>query len=428
MKTFGNYEVIQNSLNLHGHSMKELANEYGTPLYVYDENYIRENARRYRESFEKGKNIVTYSGKAFLTVEMCRLVKEEGLSLDVVSSGELYAAKKAGFPMEKIYFHGNNKTREEITMAVELGVGRFIADNFRELRLIDEIAGEMGKTSNAILRIAPGIEAHTHEYIKTGMIDTKFGFSIVEKEYLKAAKAAEVLPNVELKGIHCHIGSQIFEVQPFYDAALAMLGILKEINEEIGRDLEELDLGGGFGCYYVEGDDPLEIEEYVDIILRGVAEGVEKLGMNEPRLIIEPGRSMVNNAGVNLYTVGAIKEIPGVRKYVSVDGGMTDNIRPALYQAEYTAVIADRVESDDKELVTIAGKCCESGDVLINNIEMAKMEEDDILALLYTGAYGYSMASNYNMLRRPAVIFVSDSGIKTVVKRQTYEDLLMGQE
>ena len=428
MKTFGNYEVIQNSLNLHGHSMKELANEYGTPLYVYDENYIRENARRYRESFEKGKNIVTYAGKAFLTVEMCRLVKEEGLSLDVVSSGELYAAKKAGFPMEKIYFHGNNKTREEITMAVELGVGRFIADNFRELRLIDEIAGEMGKTSNAILRIAPGIEAHTHEYIKTGMIDTKFGFSIVEKEYLKAAKAAEVLPNVELKGIHCHIGSQIFEVQPFYDAALAMLGILKEINEEIGRDLEELDLGGGFGCYYVEGDDPLEIEEYVDIILRGVAEGVEKLGMNEPRLIIEPGRSMVNNAGVNLYTVGAIKEIPGVRKYVSVDGGMTDNIRPALYQAEYTAVIADRVESDDKELVTIAGKCCESGDVLINNIEMAKMEEDDILALLYTGAYGYSMASNYNMLRRPAVIFVSDSGIKTVVKRQTYEDLLMGQE
>ncbi|KDR94084.1 diaminopimelate decarboxylase [Peptoclostridium litorale DSM 5388] len=428
MKTFGNYEVIQNSLHLHGHSMKELANEYGTPLYVYDENYIRENARRYRESFEQGKNIVTYAGKAFLTVEMCRLVKEEGLSLDVVSSGELYAAKRAGFPMEKIYFHGNNKTREEIAMAVELGVGRFIADNFRELRLIDEIAGEMGKTSNAILRIAPGIEAHTHEYIKTGMIDTKFGFSIVEKEYLKAAKAAEVLPNVELKGIHCHIGSQIFEVQPFYDAALAMLGILKEINEEIGRELEELDLGGGFGCYYVEGDDPLEIEEYVDIILRGVAEGIEKLGMKEPRLIIEPGRSMVNNAGVNLYTVGAIKEIPGVRKYVSVDGGMTDNIRPALYQAEYTAVIADRVESDEKELVTIAGKCCESGDVLINNIEMAKMEEDDILALLYTGAYGYSMASNYNMLRRPAVIFVSDSGIKTVVKRQTYEDLLMGQE
>ena len=428
MKTFGNYEVIDNRLHLHGHSMKELANEYGTPLYVYDENHIRDNARRYRDSFENGKNIVTYAGKAFLTVEMCRLIKEEGLSLDVVSSGELYAAKKAGFPMERIYFHGNNKTKEEITMAVELGVGRFIADNFRELRLIDEISGEMGKTSNVILRIAPGIEAHTHEYIKTGMIDTKFGFSIVEKEYIKAAKTAEGLSNVGLKGIHCHIGSQIFEVQPFYDAAIAMLGILKEINEEIGRDLEELDLGGGFGCYYVEGDDPLEIEEYIDIILKGVAEGVSKLGMDEPRLIIEPGRSMVNNAGVNLYTVGAIKEIPGVRKYVSVDGGMTDNIRPALYQAEYTAVIAERVESDEKELVTIAGKCCESGDVLINNIEMAKMEEGDILALLYTGAYGYSMASNYNMLRRPAVIFVSDSGIKTVVKRQTYEDLLLGQE
>ncbi len=428
MKTFGNYEVIDNRLHLHGHSMKELASEYGTPLYVYDENHIRDNARRYRESFENGKNIVTYAGKAFLTVEMCRLIKEEGLSLDVVSSGELYAAKKAGFPMERIYFHGNNKTREEITMAVELGVGRFIADNFRELRLIDEISREMDKTSNAILRIAPGIEAHTHEYIKTGMIDTKFGFSIVEKEYIKAAKTAEGLSNVELKGIHCHIGSQIFEVQPFYDAAIAMLGILKEINEEIGRDLEELDLGGGFGCYYVEGDDPLEIEEYIDIILKGVAEGVAKLGMNEPKLIIEPGRSMVNNAGVNLYTVGAIKEIPGVRKYVSVDGGMTDNIRPALYQAEYTAVIADRIESDEKEVVTIAGKCCESGDVLINNIEMAKMEEGDILALLYTGAYGYSMASNYNMLRRPAVIFVNDSGIKMVVKRQTYEDLLLGQE
>jgi len=427
MITFGNYSVEGNSLCLQGRKLSDMAREYGTPLYVYDEDYIRDNARRFKNSFERGKNIVTYAGKAFLTLEICRIMAQEGLSLDVVSSGELYTAWKAGFPMERVLFHGNNKTREEIELGIELGIGRFVADNFRELRLIDEISRSRGKVTSVILRITPGIDAHTHDYIKTGMIDSKFGFSIVDKEYIKAAQYAQELGNVDLKGIHCHIGSQIFDLDPFYDAGGVMLGLYKEIMDETGAQLEELDMGGGFGCYYIDGDNPLEIEEYVETILKSASENAARLGIKEPRLIIEPGRSMVNNSCVTLYSVGAIKEIPGVKKYVAVDGGMADNIRPALYQAQYDAVLADRVEDDRVETVAIAGKSCESGDILINEIKMPLIEEDEILAVLYTGAYGYSMASNYNLIRKPAVIFVSKNDVKIAVRRQTYEDMLKEQ-
>jgi len=429
MKLLGSMEIVDNSLYIGGISAVELAEQYKTPLYVMDEQLIRSQCRRYYDSFKAGmgKNRVAYAGKAFLTLAMCKIIESEGLCLDVVSGGELFTALKAGFPMERVYFHGNNKTEDEIVMGVESRVGRFVADNYYEMELIDRIAGERGLVQEILLRLTPGIEAHTHDYIKTGQIDSKFGFTPLDNGIMKAVKKAISLKNVQLAGIHCHIGSQIFETQPYEDAVDIMMNIVADIKAETGLEIAELDLGGGFGIYYKEWDDPLAIEDFSAIILSRASEKSEDLNIKLPALTIEPGRSIVGNSGTTLYTIGSIKEVPGIRKYVAVDGGMTDNIRPSLYDAEYECAICTKIGSSDTETVAIAGKCCESGDILIKEFEMAKAESGDILAVFATGAYCYSMASNYNKIPKAAVVLVNAGTSKLIVQRESYEEMLRNE-
>ncbi|WP_415313556.1 diaminopimelate decarboxylase [Clostridium perfringens] len=429
MKLFGSMKVEENELYVGGVKASDLSKEYGTPLYVIDEELVRGNCRRYYNAMkcEERGNRVTYAGKAFINMSMCNLVNEENLYLDVVSGGELYTAYKAGFPLERIYFHGNNKSDYEIDLGVRLGIGRFIVDNIHELEVLNSIAQEYGRVQKVYLRITPGVEAHTHEYIKTGQLDSKFGFPVIGDTVYDAIKRAMELEYIELNGLHCHIGSQIFDLEPFEDTTEIMLNLINDIKETLGYEIKELDLGGGFGIYYTEGDKPKEIEEYCSVIINKADEICRKLNMNVPILSIEPGRSIVGNAGLTLYTVGAIKEIPNIRKYVSVDGGMSDNIRPALYSANYESIIANRVFDNSKEIVTVAGKCCESGDVLLNSIEMPRMETGDILAIISTGAYGHSMANNYNRIPKAAVVSVSNGISKVMCKRETYEDLLRNE-
>lgn len=429
MKLFGSMKVEGNELYVGGVKASALSKEYGTPLYVIDEELVRSNCRRYYNAMkcEERGNRVTYAGKAFINMSMCNLVNEENLYLDVVSGGELYTAYKAGFPLERIYFHGNNKSDYEIDLGVRLGIGRFIVDNIHELEVLNSIAQEYGRVQKVYLRITPGVEAHTHEYIKTGQLDSKFGFPVIGDTVYDAIKRAMELEYIELNGLHCHIGSQIFDLEPFEDTTEIMLKLINDIKEKLGYEIKELDLGGGFGIYYTEGDKPKEIEEYCSVIINKADEICRKLNMNVPILSIEPGRSIVGNAGLTLYTVGAIKEIPNIRKYVSVDGGMSDNIRPALYSANYESLIANRVFDNSKEIVTVAGKCCESGDVLLNSIEMPRMETGDILAIMSTGAYGHSMANNYNRIPKAAVVSVSNGISKVICKRETYEDLLRNE-
>lgn len=426
MRLFGASKIEENNLIIGGIKASKLAEKYGTPLYVMDEQLLIDKCREYVKSFRvnEDNNRVAFAGKAFLTIEMCKLINNEGLYLDVVSGGELYTAYKAEYPMDKIYFHGNNKTLDEIELGIKLGVGRFVVDNLWEMSKINEIAEKYNKKQKIYLRLTPGIEAHTHDYIKTGQIDSKFGFAPVENIIMDAVKTALSLDNIILVGLHCHIGSQIFETEPFKDAAEVMLNFINEIKQETGHIIEELDLGGGFGIYYSNGDIPRETQEYCKVILDSVDEVCNKLRLKKPILTIEPGRSIVANAGTTLYTIGSIKEIPSVKKYVAVDGGMADNIRPALYGAKYEALVANKAEEIQNNRVTIAGKCCESGDILINDIDIQNAESGDILAVLSTGAYGFSMASSYNKLLRPAVIFVRNGESKIVVKRQSYEDLI----
>ncbi|NLZ53079.1 MAG: diaminopimelate decarboxylase, partial [Thermoanaerobacteraceae bacterium] len=404
--------------------------EFGTPLYVMDENRVRDNCRSYLNSMRSlhENSEVIYAGKAFLTMEMCRIIQEEGLCLDVVSGGELYTAIKAQFPAIKIYFHGNNKSYDELKMAVEYGVGRIIVDNFYELELLRDLTKKYpGTKIKILLRLTPGIEAHTHDYIKTGQLDSKFGFGMENGHAMMAVESALSIKGLRLMGFHCHIGSQIFDDEPFKDAAKIMIKFAKTVSEKYGYNTREIDFGGGFGIKYRESDKPLPIKEYIKALVTSVKENCHKYGLPIPKLSIEPGRAIVGEAGTTLYTIGAIKNIPGVRKYVSVDGGMSDNIRPALYGAKYSAVIANKANKPNEEKVSIAGKCCESGDMLIWDIELPKIEPGDILAVFSTGAYHYSMASNYNMIPKPAVVFVKDNTARLVVRRQTYEDLLSNE-
>lgn len=429
MKLFGNMKTEENTLVIGGIKTTKLVEEFGTPLYVMDENLIRENCKRYFESFncsDRG-NKVAYAGKAFLTLAMCKIIEEEGLCLDVVSGGELYTAYKAGFPLEKVLFHGNNKTLEEIEMGVSLGVGTFVVDNLFEIEQLNKIAKDYGRNQDIYLRITPGIEAHTHEYIKTGQIDSKFGFAPVGDNIINAIKRAISLENINLLGLHCHIGSQIFEITPYEDAADIMLNLINRVKNETGYIIKELDLGGGFGIYYSDEDRPREIEEYCNAIINKVDKVCNEIGLERPTLIIEPGRSIAGNAGITLYTIGSIKNIPSVRKYVSVDGGMTDNIRPALYKARYECIVANRVIYDAKEKVTISGKCCESGDILLNAIKIPSVLSGDVLAVMSTGAYGYSMSNNYNKIPKPAVVMVKDGKTKIICKRESYDDIIKNE-
>lgn len=405
----------------------ELAQKFGTPLYVLDEQLIRKNCRTYKDAMDKyydGKGLVLYANKAFCSLYTCRLVEEEGLGADVVSGGELYTAIKAGFPMEKIYFHGNNKTEEELRLAVKHQVGHIIVDNIYELELLSKIAAEYGIVQNIMFRIKPGIDAHTHSFIRTGQIDSKFGVALENGEAFEITQKAMEMPNVKVNGVHCHIGSQIFDIDPFCAAAEVMMNFIGDLKDHLGLEIEELNLGGGFGIRYTQQDDPVPYDEYIRSVSEVVKQAAKKRGIKLPLIIMEPGRSIIAPAGITLYTVGGEKDIKGVRKYISVDGGMCDNPRYILYESEYEAVVANRANAPKTEKVTVAGKCCESGDILMKDVMMPEIKVGDTLAVLATGAYNYSMASNYNRIGKPAVVAVSDGEAKLVVKRETYEDLI----
>lgn len=428
MNLFGAMEIKNNEFYVGGISAKELANQYGTPLYAMDEGLIKKNCRDYFENFmcKERKNRVAFAGKACMNMAICEIVKSEGLYLDVVSGGELYTAYKSDFPMEKIYFHGNNKTFDEIELGVKLGVGTFVVDNYTELEYLDKLAKKYDKIQNIYLRITPGIEAHTHEYIQTGQLDSKFGFALMDNNVIDVVRHTLEFENIKLVGLHSHIGSQIFDLKPFEDEVEIMLELMNNIYKNCGVRLEELDLGGGFGIYYAKGDSPKTTTEYCNAILNKADEVCHRLNYPMPVLSIEPGRSIVGNAGLTLYTVGAIKTVPGIRTYAAIDGGMGDNIRTALYEAEYECLVANRVEGENED-VTIAGKCCESGDIIIKNAYIPKLQTGDILAVLSTGAYGYSMASNYNRIPRPAMIMVENNNSRVVCKRESYEDLIRNE-
>lgn len=421
--------VNQNGhLTIGGMDTVELAEKFGTPLYVMDEGLIRKYCRIYQDALHKyydGNGLALYASKAFSCKAVYRLANEEGMGVDVVSGGELYTALKAGFPMEKVYFHGNNKTPEELRMALENGVGRIVVDNHEELRLLSVMAKEMGVTANILFRIKPGIDAHTHNFVRTGQIDSKFGVALETGEAMEIVQEAIATPSVKVVGIHCHIGSQIFDLEPFEHAAEVMLGFIAQVKEQCGGyELEELNLGGGFGIKYTEQDDPMEYDKYIEKVSVVVKKLCAEKGIRLPKILMEPGRSLVAPAGITLYTVGAVKDIPGIRTYVSVDGGMPDNPRYILYQSAYTFEIANRADQPKDSIVTVAGKCCESGDLLGENISIQQPHTGDVMAVLATGAYNYSMASHYNRIPNPAVVFVSGGEAKVVVRRESYEDLV----
>ncbi|MBR4766205.1 MAG: diaminopimelate decarboxylase [Clostridia bacterium] len=414
-------------LTLGGCDTVSLAQEFGTPLYAFDEEQIRQNARDYKKSIDEnygGNGLVLYASKAFCCKEMCRICNEEGLGLDVVSGGELYTALSAGFPADKIYFHGNNKTAAELNEALEAGVGRIIVDNLTELEMLNAIAGEKGIKADILLRIKPGIDAHTHDFIRTGQIDSKFGFALETGEAMQAVRLAVSYPFINVVGLHCHIGSQIFELNPFELAAEVMIKFYADIRNETGIELDELDLGGGFGIKYLESDKPIAYSEYMKCVAAAVKKNCNELGVKVPFILIEPGRSIVGSAGLTLYTVGAVKTIPDVRTYVSVDGGMGDNPRYILYQSDYEIVCANKADEERNMTATIAGKCCESGDLIQENAPVQHVQAGDILAVLSTGAYNYSMASNYNRIPRPAAVTVRGGKAKLIIKRESYENLI----
>ena len=417
----------QNHLTMGGMDTVKLAEKYGTPRYLMDEDMIRNTCRIYKNSideFYNGNGLVLFASKAFSCKYIYKVVREEGLGADVVSGGELYTALSAGFPADKIYFHGNNKTYEEIEMAIDAGVGRLVVDNAYELDLIDEICTKKGKTADILFRIKPGIDAHTHDFVKTGQIDSKFGVALENGEAEEIIRLAMQKKTIQIVGVHCHIGSQIFDLAPFELAAEVMMNFIADMKDRYGLELKELNLGGGYGIMYTEQDDPVEYHEYIKAVSKVISQVAGKRGIEIPFVLMEPGRSIVGSAGITLYTVGAVKEIKGIKKYVFVDGGMADNPRYIMYESKYDALLANRVNDEKDDVVTIAGKCCESGDVLIKDARLPKAQAGDVLAVLATGAYNYSMASNYNRLAKPPVVMVSGGEDKLVVRRETYEDLI----
>ncbi|WMJ84106.1 diaminopimelate decarboxylase [Oscillospiraceae bacterium LTW-04] len=405
----------------------ELARTFGTPLYVYDEATVRKTLRQYNDSIKKhyeGKGIVAYASKAFACKEMYRIANDEGCGIDVVSLGELYTALSVGFPADKIFYHGNNKTVEELVYAVEHDIGRIVVDNLIELERLSEIAISQNKVVPILIRVKPGIDAHTHDFIRTGQIDSKFGFALETGEALEAVRYILQHKGVSLKGLHCHIGSQIFDIAPFELAAEVMIGFMAQIKDETGLALTELNLGGGFGIKYVPENDPVPYMDYMERVSKSVHKACAEKGMEIPFIAIEPGRSVVGPAGITLYTVGGVKNIPNVRTYVSVDGGMTDNPRYILYQSKYDVVLANRANTPKDAVVTIAGRCCESGDLVGEGMAIQSPKVGDIIAVLATGAYNYSMASNYNRVPRPAAVMVRDGEAREIIRRENLEDLV----
>ena len=414
-------------LTIGGIDTISLAKEYGTPLYVMDEDVIRDNCRKFKESIDKyydGEGLVCYASKVFCCRAMCKIAIEENIGLDVASEGELYTAISVGFPTDKICLHGNNKSDDELTFALSHGVGHIVVDNLYELERLNKIAEKLHKKANIMFRVKPGIDAHTHSFIQTGQIDSKFGLALETGEAFEAVKTAISFENVNLRGLHCHIGSQIFEIEPFELAAKVMLNFIAKIKNELDYEISELDLGGGFGIKYVENDNPPDYEAYMQRVSAVVNSECESLGIKRPFIMIEPGRSIAGPAGITLYTAGAVKEIPDIRTYVSVNGGMVDNPRYILYQAEYEALVANKANEEKTEVITLAGRCCESGDLIGENMPIQKVESGDIIAVLATGAYNYSMSSNYNRLPKPAVVMVKGGKTRIAVKRETLEDII----
>jgi len=417
-------QVEKNHLVIGGCDVGELASEFGTPLYIFDEVTLRGKCAEYREGFAQRypNSLVIYACKAFINRALAQLFKEEGLGLDVVSAGELAIAKSVGFPMAQVYFNGNNKSRQELELAMGWGVRRIVVDNSYELSLLDEVAREVGARQEVLLRLSPGVDPHTHAHLTTGAIDSKFGFPMAQAE--EALTAVMSSSSFELIGIHFHIGSQIFDLSPFKQAMEIVLDFAAKMGSKHGFKLKELSTGGGLAITYTEDTPSPTTSEFAEAITATLIEKSEALGLEPARLIVEPGRSIVGEAGVAIYTVGAIKEITGVRKYVSVDGGIADNIRPALYGAKYEAIVANKVADENLERVTVAGKFCQSGDILIQDIDLPKLEPGDIIAMPCCGAYCLSMASNYNASLKPAIILVKDRKARLIRRRESYEDLM----
>ena len=406
----------------------EMAKKYGTPLYLMSEDIIRDRCREIRETFlNRYENTrAVYASKAFLTKEMARIIKSEGLGMDVVSGGEIYTALKVGFPMEKVIFHGNNKLEEEIDLAIKNGLGRIVIDNLEEVDLIDKIAGEYEETQKVLVRISPGVDSHTHKYIQTAQEDSKFGVPLREDIIKDLMERILQAKNIEFRGFHFHIGSQLLENDSHLKAIDIMFDLINRVRNEYKLTTYELNTGGGYGIKYTT-EKPEALSYFTDEIMKRIGENAEKYQLLLPEIIIEPGRWIVGEAGMTIYKIGSIKEIPNIRTYVSVDGGMTDNIRPSLYQAKYDGIILNKYGEEKTEIVTIAGKCCESGDILIEDLKVPKLERGDYLGILSTGAYNYSMSSNYNKIPRPAVVIVKNGKDRLMVRRETYEDLLKNE-
>ncbi len=420
----GTMEIRDGRLYIGGCDAVLLAARFGTPLMVYDEALIRDNIRRFHQAFRRQRvaYTVAYAAKAFCTLAMCQLAWEEGCALDVVSGGELYTALAAGVPAERIHMHGNNKTPAELEFALDSGVGVIVVDNFHELHMLDEMARDKGQVAQILLRVSPGVEAHTHDYIMTGQQDSKFGFDLASGQAAEALRTAVRLSGLKCIGLHSHIGSQIFDSGGFI-AAAERLAALYRVGLDLGLPFSVLNLGGGFGIRYTEADPGLDVDGLLaDLVqaVRGQFADLDRL----PEIWVEPGRSIVGQAGVTLYTVGSVKVIPGVRRYVAVDGGMTDNPRYALYGAQYEALLANRANEPADGVWTVAGKCCESGDLLTRDTPLPQPTSGDTLAVLATGAYNYSMASHYNRLPNPAVVFAKDGEVTLVVERETWQDVL----
>ncbi|GIO28501.1 diaminopimelate decarboxylase [Ornithinibacillus bavariensis] len=413
-------------LEIGGIDSVDLVKKYGTPLYVYDVSIVRKNCRAFVEAFKKlgVKAQVTYASKAFSSIAILQVIKQEGLSVDVVSEGELYTALQAGIAPQKIHMHGNNKSRSELEMAIEHEIGCIVVDNFYEIEILTEILRKKQKTADVIIRVTPGINSDTHQYIMTGNEDSKFGFDLHNGQVDQAFQLIRENKYLNFKGLHCHIGSQIFETDRFVTAANILFQKIEEWKGTYGYTPEVINLGGGFGIRYTENDQPIPLDEYVYRLVEVIQNHCSRLNMEVPEIWIEPGRSVVGDAGVTLYTTGSTKVIPNVRDYVAVDGGMTDNIRPALYQAKYVGLLANRANQKADTVVSIAGKCCESGDMLIWDLPIPKVKKGDILAILSTGAYGYSMASNYNRFARAAVVFIENGIDKLVIRRETVKDIV----
>jgi len=404
----------------------DLVTQFGSPLYVFDEATIRETCRAFTQRFSERypKVHAAYSSKAFANPALARILDEEGLGMDVVSGGELAVAKDAKFPASRLNFHGNNKGREELEQAVDYGIGRITIDSFREIELLNEVAGGRGVRQPVLLRVSPSIDAHTHRLTTTGILDTKFGFSIETGHAAIAVERAIAAPNLDLRGIHFHLGSPLYEIEPYTDAIPYVMRFCAEMRDRHGLELHDFSPGGGFAIGYTTDRTPPPISAYADAIVGAVRAGCDAHCLEEPELIIEPGRAIVGRAGVAIYTVGGVKEIPGVRTYVSVDGGMGDNIRPALYGAEYEAFSVNRPKEAARDGYRIAGKYCESGDILVNDASLPTPAPGDLIALPASGAYCIPMASNYNMSLRPAVVMVRDGQARLIRRRETYDDIL----